>query len=126
MTISDLLCDRCERVLALPPGFDGGTADKQAVRFSYHPGDPHLRDNSGLLCSACWGMLTARWDTGGERAGCARCAAPVTRFTSLHVKSSAENGSRQLCAAHAVEFLNALSTVEPKLDPATFRFPAPG
>lgn len=139
MTVTDLSCDRCERTLALPPGMAGGMAgpsgaertdaagpDSQlSVRFSYHPGDPHLRDNSGLLCLACWRALSRDWV--GEPAvdRCVRCSVPVTRFTSLHVRSSELAGSVQLCADHALDLLNALVTVEPKLDRRAFRFPPP-
>ncbi|MHB8340798.1 MAG: hypothetical protein ACYDB7_06430 [Mycobacteriales bacterium] len=124
MTVADLRCDRCGRGLGLPPGM-AGAAHQASVRFSYHPGDPHLRDNSGLACAACWAELARSWLAEPTPARCAACSATLTRFTSLHVKSSAGEGTRQLCRAHAMEFLNALSTVEPKLDPQTFRFPPP-
>lgn len=125
MTISDLRCDCCQRRLVLPPGFAGEPASQRSIRFSYHPGDPHLRDNSGLSCQPCWDRLVGTW-TASAPDRCAACAAPVTRFTSLHVKSSAQSGSHQLCMVHTVAFLNALATVQPKLDQASFRFPGPG
>lgn len=125
MTVADLRCDRCARGLALPPGMAGSSAHHTSVRFSYHPGDPRLRDNSGLSCAACWTELARDWQVAPAPDRCAACSAIVTRFTSLHVKSSAQDGTRQLCRDHAVEFLNALSTVEPKFDPQTFRFPPP-
>src|SRR5579875_3339823 len=95
MTIHDLRCDVCGRVIPLPA--DG-------VRFSYHPGRADLRDDSGLAC--------------------AQCGAATSRSASLHLRRPGQPSSWRLCAADAVAFLNRLRTVEPKLDPATFRFPA--
>jgi hypothetical protein len=116
MTIHDLRCDVCGRFLAGPGS---------GVRFGYHPGVPELRDNSGLACLACWDAITREL---GSMAGgrCAACRQPVTRQQSLFLRSLADRRSWQLCAAHAVGFLNQLRTVEPKLDPAAFRFPGRG
>lgn len=124
MTITDLRCDRCECGLPLPPELAVPDRSQASVRFSYHPGNPHLRDNSGLLCRACWSELARGWDDPPRADRCARCGVAVSRFTSLHLRASATSGEAQLCAADAVAFLNALRTVDPKLDPATFRFPA--
>ncbi len=57
---------------------------------------------------------------------CAACGEPVTRRHSLHVRRFTDPRSWRLCRGHAVGFLNSLRTVEPKLDPVTFRFPAAG
>lgn len=113
MTITDLCCDVCGRYLP-------GPAD--GVRFVYHPGVPELRDDSGVACGACWDGLTSGLDP--SAAGrCAACGQPAPRRRSLHVRRFADPGSWRLCAPDAIGFLNALRTVQPKLDPATFRFP---
>ncbi len=113
MTIHDLHCDVCGRFLAGPGS---------GVRFGYHPGAPALRDNSGLACVGCWAAATRELGAGAS-GRCAVCGQPVTRRQSLHLRNLADRRSWQLCAGHAVGFLNQLRTVEPKLDPATFRFP---
>jgi hypothetical protein len=41
----------------------------------------------------------------------------------LVVSGGGDLAGWQLCTAHALDFLNSLRTVEPKLDPATFRLP---
>ena len=116
MSIHDLCCDLCGRFLTGPSG---------GVRFVYHPGIPALRDNSGLACVPCWEAVERDLDmTAG--AACATCAEPVTRRKSLHIRRFDVPGYFRLCPAHAVSFLNSLRTVQPKLDPATFRFPASG
>ncbi len=114
MTINDLRCDGCGRYLASPD---------ETVRFTFHPGVPELRDDSGLACSPCWSRLTAGHDRDAEPGCCASCPAPAPRRQSLHVRRSDDPQAWRLCAVHAVEFLNSLRTVTPKLDPATFRFP---
>ena len=117
MTIYDLRCDACGRFLAGPGA---------GVRFVYDPGLPELRDDSGLACSACWDRLTGQFvqATAGR---CAACDATASRGQSLRLRRFTEPGSWRLCAADAAGFLNSLRTVEPKLDPAAFRFPqAPG
>lgn len=114
MSISDLSCDFCGRFLAGPAA---------GVRFVYHPGVLELRDDSGLACLACWDGQTRGFGVSAKH--CAACGEPVTRQQSLHVRRSDMPGEWfQLCAADAVRFLNSLSTVNPKLDAATFRFPA--
>jgi hypothetical protein len=113
LTIHDLRCDVCGRFLSGPAA---------GVRFVYHPGVPELRDDSGVACAACWDTLTQALDlTATGR--CAACAEPVPRRQSLHVRRFSQPGSWRLCARDAVGFLNSLRTVEPKLDPAAFRFP---
>lgn len=119
MTINDLHCDVCGYVL---PGPGSG------VRFGYHPGALELRDNSGLACAACWAAAT-RELSGRTTGRCSACGQPVARRQSLYLRNLADRRSWQLCAGDAVRFLNRLRTVEPKLDPASFRFPgrrAPG
>lgn len=123
MTITDLRCDHCECGLPLPPELAVSGGGQASVRFSYHPGNPHLRDNSGLLCLACWDELATGWDDPAVVDRCAKCGTGASRFTSLHLRASARSGEVQLCGRDAVEFLNALRTVDPKLDPETFRFP---
>jgi hypothetical protein len=115
LNIHDLRCDVCGCFL---PGPAAG------VRFVYHPGAPELRDDTGMACVACWGSLTKALDLTAAR-GCAACGEPAPRRQSLHVREFSQPGSWRLCARHAAGFLNSLRTVEPKLDPAAFRFPGP-
>lgn len=115
LTIHDLRCDVCGCFLSGPAA---------GVRFVYHPGLPELRDDSGLACTDCWGTLTRALDATATRR-CAACTEPVPRRQSLHVREFSQPRPWRLCARHAVGFLNSLRTVEPKLDPATFRFPGP-
>ncbi len=123
MTVADLRCDRCGRLLA-GPGDEASRDGPFGIRFLYHPGDPLLRDDSGLMCQPCWDGTT-RW-LGSERpeGRCAVCAEPAGRRTSLHLHRAGDPIGWQLCTGHAVEFLNGLRTVEPKLDPQTFALPA--
>ncbi len=141
MTINDLCCDVCGRFLTGlsraggrgAPGPDGrpGLHSRSApddmpgpggVRFAYHPGKPELRDASGLACESCWADAVRPF--GDPVSGhCAACGTPVSRLGSLHLRRSGEPRAWRLCAPHAVDFLNRLRTVQPKLDPATFRFP---
>lgn len=121
MTVTDLHCDRCDRLLAGPGG--EVAAGPYGVRFVYHPGDPRLSDDSGLLCRDCWAETVALLGPDRAMNRCAVCAATVERLTSLHLRGAGEASTWQLCVVHAIDFLNQLSTVEPKLDPATFRFP---
>jgi hypothetical protein len=122
MTLTDMRCDRCGLALSGPA--HPGTVDPAAgIRFSYHPGDPRMRDDSGVLCGGCWGDWAAR--LGEPRAReCAWCGTPVTRRRSLHLRRADLPGNGwQLCASHTVDLLNQLRTVVDKLDVATFRFP---
>jgi ribosomal protein S27E len=137
MTIGDLRCDVCGRVLAGPAAGPGpvsrhGAAGADpipsargpaAVRFVYDPGVAELRDDSGLACEPCWSRLVAGFSGAGTPGRCAVCGEPVSRHASLRLRRSGDPRPWRLCAGHAVGFLNALRTVRPKLDPATFRFP---
>ncbi len=142
MTINDLRCDVCGRLLT-------GLADRpdevphestrpdrlpgrpDGVRFVYHPGRPELRDTSGLACQACWDEAVRQFGSqpgqvgqpGRATARCAACGTPVGRLESLHLRRYDDPRAWRLCAPDAVDFLNRLRTVEPKLDPAAFRFP---
>ncbi len=120
MTVWDMHCDMCGRLVPAPSGAAGGPL--AGVRFVYHPGSPSMRDDSGLACRSCWteAAPAARMDPGH----CAVCAAPVTRVSSLHVRPfDSPDATWQLCEPHAVEFLNRLRTVQPKFDPVGFRLP---
>jgi hypothetical protein len=121
MTITDLRCDRCSAWLS---GLMTGARDERTagIRFSYHPGDPGMRDDSGTLCGSCWQVWASELGMPRSRV-CAACGRPVERRASLHLRRLDGPSGWQLCGPHAVELLNALSTVEPKLDPVTFRFP---
>lgn len=88
----------------------------------YNPGVPELRDDSCMACENCWASLTDGLDL-TPASHCAACGEDAPRKGSLHVRRFSEPGSWRLCATDAVRFLNSLRTVEPKLDPATFRFP---
>lgn len=115
MTITDLRCDFCGSFRAAPGG---------VVRFGYHPGVPQFRDNSGLACEPCWAAAVSGLDGSAAPRSCAAGGEPVTRTGSLHLRRLDSQRTWRLCASHAVLFLNQLRTVQPKLDPATFRFPA--
>jgi hypothetical protein len=125
MTLTDMRCDRCGCGLSGPAAPES-VEPREGVRFSYHPGDPRMRDDSGAVCGRCWAEWTKA--LGEPRARiCARCATPVTRKTSLHLRrADAVGNGWQLCAIHAVDLLNQLRTLVDKLDPATFRFPLDG
>jgi hypothetical protein len=121
VTIYDLRCDRCDRALVGPatstlaPGAHG-------VRFRYHPGAPELGDDAGLLCQACWAAHT-EWFGAPVLGRCSRCGTDLRAAPALVVSGEGDLAGWQLCTAHALDFLNSLRTVEPKLDPATFRLP---
>ena len=121
MTISNLRCDVCN---ALLPGLIAEPRDDQGrgVRFSYHPGDPRMRDDSGLLCGTCW-TEWAGWLGSPEPRICAVCKAPLARTSSLFVTKMLDRQTWQLCAPHAADLLNRLQTVEPKFDRSTFQLP---
>lgn len=139
MTINDLRCDVCGRMLtglsspATGPSAPAAEAprpgsgsprltSRNGVRFVYHPGKPELRDASGLACESCWDQAVRRY--GDPAAGrCAACGTRITRLGSLHLRRYDNPRAWRLCPPHAADFLNRLRTVEPKLDPATFRFP---
>lgn len=128
MTISNLRCDECDALLPglIPrPTAESGPG-RSAVRFSYHPGDPRMRDDSGVLCTGCWSGWTESLGEPRPRV-CAVCETPLTRTSSLFVtrlgEGPADRQTWQLCAPHAAELLNRLRTVEPKFDPDAFQLP---
>lgn len=101
----------------------GEGAPDMGVRFTYHPGDPRMRDDAGMLCGQCWGQWSSALGEPTPRT-CARCGMLVTRRSSLHLRRLDTPGNGwQLCARHAAVALNSLRTVDPKLDPETFRLP---
>lgn len=99
-----------------------GALAETGVRFSYHPGDPKLRDDSGLLCVGCWTAVAA-WLGDSRPRACAVCGVRLRRHGSLYVRRGGDPAQWQLCPPHAADLLNGLRTVEPKLDRATFRLP---
>jgi hypothetical protein len=113
MTVFDTRCDRCGTELNGP---------NEAVRFLYHPGDPVLKDDSGLLCRACWRAALTWLGVEQPHNACARCGMAVEQAGSVHVARSGEAEAWQLCPEHAVQFLNQLRTVEPKLTVDTLSF----
>jgi hypothetical protein len=119
MSVSDLSCDHCGAYL-VAPAEDEVTEGPYGIRFLYHPGNFLLKDDSGLLCTTCWAR-TRNW-LGEERpeGRCSVCGEAIEHSRSLHVHRAGDPIGWQLCKDHAVEFLNRLRTVEPKLDPATF------
>jgi hypothetical protein len=132
MTINDLRCDVCGRMVTGLSGAAVGPSapavgsswpgSRDGVRFVYHPGRPELRDASGLACVLCWEeAVRPLGDPVADR--CAACGTAVTRLGSLHLRRYDNPRAWRLCPPHAADFLNRLRTVEPKLDPATFRFP---
>jgi len=121
VSISNLCCDRCGRPLA-GPAEDAGAVPEAGLRLSYHPGDPRLRDDSGLLCLGCWSVV-AGWLGDPRPRACAVCGAPLRRHGSLYVRRGGDPEQWQLCPPHAADLLNSLRTVDPKLDRATFRLP---
>lgn len=122
MTVADQRCDVCGRTLAGLGRLDAGDPG-WGRRFSYHPGDPAMRDDSGVLCGRCWPEWTAGFGEPRSRV-CARCGAAVTRRTSLHLRAAGTVGQAwQLCTPHAADQLNALRTVVPKFDRDSFRLP---
>ena len=122
MTIRDARCDRCgTQVVGLAA--PGETATDMGIRFTYHPGDPRMRDDAGMLCGRCWEQWSGALGDPLLRA-CARCGVALTRRSSLHLRRLDTPGNGwQLCARHAAETLNSLRTVDPKLDPDSFRLP---
>lgn len=121
MTITDLRCDRCGTPLAGPEALSGA-GGRLGVRFAYHPGVPTLKDDSGLMCEACWAS-TSEWLGAPSADTCSRCRAPFDEG-KLVVLRPGELVAWQLCRVDALEFLNGLRTVDPKLDASSFTFPA--
>gem|GEM_PF-1594081 len=122
MSVRDLRCDFCGRWLTgvASPGRDDAGA---GIRFTYHPGDPRMRDDSGTACASCWTDWEAEF--GPARPGvCADCGVELTRRSSLHLRRYDVAGPPwQFCREHAAYRLNFLLTVDPKLDPDEFRLP---
>ena len=104
------------------PAGGPGSSPLAGVRFSYHPGDPAMRDDSGTLCGACWSNWTASLGEHRNRV-CATCGTGLRRRSSLFLRRIGEHDNWQLCAPHAADLLNCLRTVEPKLDRESFRLP---
>lgn len=121
MTIYDLRCDRCDRAL-VGPAASTPAPGARGVRFRYHPGAPELGDDAGLLCEACW-TACAAWLGARVLGRCSRCGVDLRAAPVLVVSGGGDLSGWLLCTAHALELLNSLRTVEPKLDPATFRLP---
>jgi hypothetical protein len=119
MSIFDLCCDHCGAQL-MGPAEDEAVEGPYGIRFLYHPGNFLLKDDSGLLCTACWAGVRARLGEDRPEGRCAMCGQAVEHAHSLHLHRAGDPIGWQLCKEHAVEFLNGLRTVEPKLDPATF------
>jgi hypothetical protein len=123
VTVRDLRCDICGRALVAPASSGDAPPQHSGVAFAYHPGEHRLGDKSGLLCEGCAATTVAGLDPERPFNRCAVCGVPVRRTDSLHVTFGGDPNAWQLCATHAVRFLNRLRTVAPKLDPAEFRFP---
>lgn len=121
VTIYDLRCDRCDNVL-VGPAAPTPAAGRRGVRFRYHPASPVLGDDAGLLCEACWNDSTT-WFGAQVIGRCSRCGVDLRTAPVLVVAETGDLAGWLLCTTHALEFLNSLRTVEPKLDPATFRLP---
>ncbi len=118
MTIFDLRCDRCGCVITGPSRpFEPGS--HRGVRLAYHPGDESFTDNSTLVCVSCWSEIVSSMSAHRGNDECAACGISVE--SSLHIQAGSDHW--QLCTDHAVEFLNTLLTVEPKLDVETFVLP---
>ncbi len=115
MSVFDLLCDDCGAYLT-GPGDDESAAGAFGIRFLYHPGDFFLKDDSGLFCQKCWAGVRARLGEDRPEGRCAVCGEAVEHSRSLHVHRAGDPLGWQLCRRHAVEFLNRLRTVEPKLE----------
>jgi len=127
MTVADLRCDRCGAPLAGPEGIEGASG-RLGVRFTYHPGAPELKDDSGLACTDCWRDIVEWLGAPASTDRCVRCGDPL-QDGRLVVVRPGELLAWFLCRSDAVTFLNGLRTVDPKLDAETFRFPtcsAPG
>lgn len=122
MTIFDLRCDRCGTPLAGLVGGDG-SGPNQAVRFRYHPGRKDLADDAGMLCRACWSNAVAWFGPpGADR--CSRCGRELRYEPSLYVNEAGDSVGWRLCRDDALEFLNSLRTVEPKLEASSFVLPS--
>ena len=110
MTVFDVRCDRCGKELTSP---------NDAIRFLYHPGDLVLKDDSGLLCRSCWRAALGWMGVEQRENACARCGIAVEHSRSVHSSAAESPRAGSSAAQHAVEFLNQLRTVEPKLSVET-------
>lgn len=120
MTIFDFRCDRCGTELIGPSRGPDDDERGRAVRFTYHPGDPALSDNSSMVCSRCWSEMTAWLGVESSPNQCSVCETALD--SSLYIQAGPTTW--RLCPAHAVELLNSLRTVMPKLDLETFVLPS--
>lgn len=125
MTVHDLRCDFCSAALAGPDGISSSSS-RGGVRFVYHPGSFEHRDDSGMACASCWAEVSAPMATAGAGlTTCALCGGDLQQ--GRLVVSTLSNPETApfwaLCRLDGIAFLNRLRTVEPKLDPASFRFP---
>lgn len=122
MTVADLLCDWCGSPLSGLEGAGIGSG-RLGVRFTYHPGSPAFRDDSSLLCTACWEEASIWLGAPAAESGVCSVCGDRLEGGRLVVTRPGQLTSWLLCRLDAVEFLNRLRTVEPKLDPDTFSFP---
>ena len=121
MTIFDLKCDRCGiQIVGRATESMEGSAANHGVGFLYHPGEKAFADNSGLACTGCWDEMSSWLGEQSDDEVCSVCGVSVERC--LFVQTELTTAWR-LCSDHAVEFLNSLRTVEPKLDPESFVLP---
>ncbi|HVL89565.1 MAG TPA: hypothetical protein VM841_04945 [Actinomycetota bacterium] len=120
MTISDLRCDFCGRLLAGSAWLEPG--DAGAIRLFIHPGDPLLRDDQPLLCRVCWAALRSEIGEPDRADECAICGEPLTYTASLHLIEMTgrigEAPAWQFCREHGTALLNRFRFVEPKMAPA--------
>ncbi len=128
MTVNDLCCDRCSKRLF-------GLADPEepnieqfspnlGIRFMYHPGNLELKDDSGTMCHSCWAKTKQELGDPSISEVCSICQTRLDKTHSFHVVRLGEIKTWRLCNTHAVEFLNKLETVEPKIDPKDFYLPS--
>ncbi len=125
MTIHDLGCDVCGRMLA---GLETDLQDSPArgTRLLVHPGDPKRHDNSVLVCTEpCWERLRADLGPQDREDVCAMCREAVAFQGSLHVmvmlQKFGANPTWQFCRRHGAEFLNNFLFVQPKLAEADLK-----
>jgi len=119
LTIFDFRCDRCGNLMVGPARGGPEQSARHGVRFAYHPGDPSLLDNSSMVCTACWVEMADVLGTPVSSERCAICDDPITE--SLVVQRAPAEW--RLCVDDAVDFLNSLRTVDPKLDRDSFALP---
>jgi len=117
VTISDLRCDFCGRLLAGSAWLEQG--DSGAIRLFVHPGDPLLRDDQPLLCRVCWAELRVQIGDPDRADVCAVCDSAVTYTASLHILEMTgkigEAPGWQFCREHGVRLLNRFRFIDPKM-----------